>query len=75
MSLITVLNVLIAAVGGILIASYFFFIVWMAMDAGKNGRFLWLLAILGVPFIGSIVYFFVEKKHDYMRLPEEKEAK
>lgn len=44
------------------------FILWMAVDAGKNDKFWWIVIIVGVPGIGALVYFFVEKKGDYMKL-------
>lgn len=43
------------------------FTAWMAVDAAKQDRFLWLVLIVGVPLIGPVVYFFVEKKHEYKR--------
>ncbi len=48
------------------------FILWMAVDAGKNDKFWWMVVIVGVPGIGAVVYFFVEKKGDYFKLPVEK---
>lgn len=44
----------------------FTFIIWMAIDAGKQDKFFWMIIIIGIPLIGSIVYYFVEKKKDYM---------
>ncbi|MDB5260683.1 MAG: hypothetical protein JWN37_914 [Candidatus Nomurabacteria bacterium] len=57
----------------LLYAFYIFgisFIVWMAIDAGKQDKFLWLVLILAVPFIGAIVYFFTEKEGNYWKIPE-----
>lgn len=45
------------------------FMVWMAVDAGKQDRFWWVVMILGVPFIGGVVYYFTEKKHEYAKAP------
>ncbi len=43
------------------------FTLWMAIDAGKQDRFWWLVLIIGIPFVGSSVYFFTEKKHEYAK--------
>ncbi len=43
------------------------FTLWMVVDAGKQDRFGWLLLVVGVPVIGPLVYFFVQKKHEYKR--------
>ena len=43
------------------------FMLWMAIDAGKQDRFWWVVMILGVPFIGGAVYYFTEKKHEYAK--------
>lgn len=43
------------------------FTLWMAVDAGKQDRFWWVVLIIGVPVIGSAVYFITEKKHEYAR--------
>lgn len=44
------------------------FTIWMAIDAGKQDRFWWLVCIIGIPVIGSSVYYFTEKKHEYAKL-------
>lgn len=44
----------------------FAFLVWMAVDAAKQDKFWWLVIVVGLPVLGSIVYYFVEKKKDYM---------
>ena len=46
---------------------FFSFTLWMAVDAGKQDRFGWVVLILGVPVIGSAVYYFTEKKHEYAK--------
>lgn len=43
------------------------FTLWMAVDAGKQDRFWWMVLIIGIPFVGSGVYFFTEKKHEYAK--------
>lgn len=43
------------------------FILWMAIDAGKQDRFWWVVFIIGVPIIGCVVYFYTEKKHEYVK--------
>ena len=58
--------------GLLLVAVYLFyivpasFIIWMAVDAAKQDKFFWLIIIVGIPLVGSVVYYFVEKKKDYM---------
>jgi uncharacterized membrane protein YeiB len=44
----------------------FSFIFWMAVDAAKQDKVFWLFIIIGLPVIGSAVYYFVEKKKDYV---------
>ncbi|MEN9552012.1 MAG: hypothetical protein RI935_389 [Candidatus Parcubacteria bacterium] len=46
------------------------FTLWMVVDAAKMDRFLWVVLIVGVPVIGPVVYFFVEKKKEYKRVPK-----
>lgn len=43
------------------------FTLWMAIDAAKQDRFWWIVLVIGVPIIGPLVYYFVEKKHEYKR--------
>ncbi len=43
------------------------FTLWMAVDAAKQDRFWWVVLIIGIPFVGSGVYFFTEKKHEYAK--------
>lgn len=45
------------------------FTLWMAIDAGKQDRFWWLVFVVGIPIIGPIAYFFTEKRHQYARVP------
>lgn len=45
------------------------FIIWMAIDAGKQDRFWWMVLIVGIPLIGALMYFFTEKKHEYAKVP------
>lgn len=44
------------------------FILWMLVDAAKQDNFWWLAIILGVPIIGAIMYYFLEKKRDYIKV-------
>jgi hypothetical protein len=41
------------------------FTLWMAIDAGKQDRFWWLVLIVSIPIIGAVIYFITEKKHEY----------
>jgi predicted membrane channel-forming protein YqfA (hemolysin III family) len=50
------------------------FIMWMAIDAGKNDKFWWIVLIIGLPLVGAILYYFTEKKHDYAKIPEVKNS-
>lgn len=45
----------------------FSFSIWMLVDAAKQDRFWWIAIILGVPIIGPAVYYFTEKKHEYVK--------
>jgi uncharacterized membrane protein (DUF485 family) len=47
----------------------FSFTIWMAVDAAKQDRFGWVVLIAGIPFIGSVVYYYTEKKHEYAKAP------
>jgi uncharacterized membrane protein YeiB len=44
------------------------FMLWMLVDAAKQDKFWWLVFMVAVPVIGSIVYFFVERQHDYAKI-------
>ncbi len=44
------------------------FILWMLVDAAKQDNFWWLVIILGIPIIGAIMYYFLEKKRDYVKV-------
>lgn len=57
---------LIVYVSYIIIIAY---TVWMAVDAAKQDRFWWVVIIFGVPIIGSVAYYFTEKKHVYAVAP------
>jgi hypothetical protein len=45
------------------------FMLWMIVDAAKNDKLAWLAIMVALPVVGSIVYFFVEKEHDYVHIP------
>lgn len=61
-------NLLIAIAGGVMFTTYFSFLMWMTVDALATKKYLWLVFILGLPLVGAVVYFFVEKEHDYLKL-------
>lgn len=43
------------------------FTLWMAVDAAKQDRLWWIVLIIGIPFVGSVVYYYTEKKHEYAK--------
>ena len=43
-------------------------IIWMIVDAAKNNKYWWIVLIIGIPVIGAIIYYFVEKKGDYLKI-------
>ena len=45
------------------------FVLWMLVDAGKQDKFWWVVIILGLPVVGAIGYFFLEKERDYAKIP------
>jgi uncharacterized membrane protein YeiB len=45
------------------------FMLWMVVDAAKNDKFWWIVLIVALPLVGAVVYYFVEKHHDYAKLP------
>lgn len=45
------------------------FTIWMLVDAAKQDRFWWLVVMIMVPVVGSAVYYFTEKKHEYRQAP------
>lgn len=47
------------------------FVMWMAIDAGKQDKFWWMVLVFALPVIGAIVYYFTEKKHEYVKMPKE----
>lgn len=68
MSLESIVGIIVFAVVNFLFLLALSFILWMAVDAAKGDKYWWMVLILGVPLVGSIVYFFVEKKHDYFKI-------
>jgi hypothetical protein len=48
------------------------FMIWMVVDAAKNDKILWVLIIVGLPVVGSIIYYFTEKKEDWPFSPHHK---
>lgn len=64
--LIAAVMTLIVYVAYIILIAY---MVWMAVDAAKQDRFWWIVIIVGVPIIGSVAYYFTEKKHVYAVAP------
>ena len=48
------------------------FMVWMLVDSAKQDKFWWVVIIVALPLIGAIVYYFVEKEHEYAKLPKQK---
>jgi NADH:ubiquinone oxidoreductase subunit 6 (subunit J) len=45
------------------------FMLWMIVDAAKQDKYIWLAIMVALPVVGSIVYFFVEKEHEYEKIP------
>jgi hypothetical protein len=68
MSLEALVGVLVFAILNFLFLLILSFMVWMAVDAAKGDKYWWIVLILGLPLIGGVVYFFVEKKHDYSKI-------
>ena len=59
-------------ISAVVVACYvmlFSFTLWMVIDAGKQDRFWWIAIMIGVPFVGVIVYYLTEKKHEYAKAP------
>lgn len=52
----------------VLVASFF---LWMIIDAAKSDKYVWLLFMVALPVVGALVYFFVEKKHEYRKVNPE----
>lgn len=50
------------------------FMLWMAVDAAKADKFWWIVLILGLPFAGSCIYYFVEKRRDYLKVADQEES-
>ena len=75
MTFVTAVGVLVFAIANLILIFAVSFVAWMMVDAGRHDKFLWIVFILGLPLVGATVYFFVEKKHDYMKLGKEEEMK
>ena len=66
-----VLGLLIFLIGGILSLACFAFWLWMLVHAIGNKaltdgeRIVWVLVIILLPFLGSILYFFIGKPKGY----------
>jgi hypothetical protein len=58
-------EVLLTALLYVLYIFVFAGIFWMAVDAAKQDKFWWIVLILGMPIVGAVVYYFVEKHKDY----------
>lgn len=43
--------------------------IWMLVDAAKTDKYWWIALMVALPVVGSLVYFFVEKEHDYAKVP------
>lgn len=68
MSLAIFIGVLIFAVVNVIGILGISFILWMAVDAAKADKYWWIVLIVGIPLIGGIIYYFVEKKHEYAKI-------
>ncbi len=66
----SVIGILIFAIANLCLLFGLSFVLWMAVDAAKGDKYWWIVFILGFPLVGGAVYYFVEKKHDYAKLPE-----
>lgn len=73
-SLLSVVGILVFAIANLLFLLALSFIFWMAVDAAKSDKYWWVVFVIGMPLVGGIVYYFVEKKHDYMKLDEGKSS-
>jgi hypothetical protein len=66
-----VVGLLIFLVGGIITLAGFAFWLWMLVHAIGNKaltdgeRIVWVLVIIFLPFLGSILYFFIGKPKGY----------
>lgn len=68
MTFTSITNILVLAITNFIFLSILAFVFWMAVDASKGDKYWWVVLILGIPLIGALVYFFVEKKHEYFKL-------
>lgn len=50
----------------------FAFIIWMIIDSGKQDKFWWLFLIIALPLLGAVIYYFVEKREDYLKVCAER---
>lgn len=69
------IGLLVFATANLILLLALSFMAWMVIDAGRQDKFWWIVFILGLPFVGAIVYFFVEKKHEYMKIRAERGTK
>ncbi len=68
----TVVSIILIGVVFFLYAILLAFLIWMIVDAAKQDKFWWIVLIFGLPILGAIIYYFTEKKHDYVKIPEGK---
>jgi hypothetical protein len=38
------------------------FIFWMAVDAAQHDKYWWIVLIFGIPLLGALAYFVLEKR-------------
>lgn len=62
-----IVSVIVSGVVAFCYIVLFAFTIWMMVDAAKQDRFWWLVLVLGVPVVGPAVYYFTEKKHEYVK--------
>lgn len=75
MTFASIIGLLVFAAVNLILLFAISFMLWMVIDAGKQDKFWWIAFILALPVVGAVVYFFVEKKHEYMKLREERGTK
>lgn len=65
----------------VIMLTYFVYVIglslmiWMIVDAAKSDKYWWVAIMVALPLIGSLIYFFVEKEHDYEKIPRLKSNK